>query len=90
MTNTVMYGFNDQHYCVEYWAFDEQHDSIYWYKTTAKYLMNNNIDIRRLYVVSNRYGLREDYLESTRTGDYTEWLCFEDMISREGILVTSR
>lgn len=40
-----------------------------------------------VYAIDNRPGLFRSYLDTIRSNDLADWIAFEDLVNREGILI---
>lgn len=85
-----LYAFNELHRVVDCKYLCEGRISIRSMNYLAEYMLNGKPDIKRIYVVDNRFGLREDFLDTVVHPHFTKDVEFEDMISREGICAWKR
>lgn len=85
-----LYGFNELHHVVNCKYLNEGRVSIWTMNQLAACMFDERPDIRRIYAVDNRLGLKQDFLDTIIRPHFTKDIEFEDMISREGILAWKR
>ena len=56
-------------------------------KDIAKNMREDNPNIEHVYMISNRYGLKRDYLQSIKRNTIESCAIFKDILEREGIMV---
>ena len=79
-----IYAFNELHRIVDTKFLQEDAISIRNMMWIAEQ-MELDPDVRAIYAIDNRWGLRRDSLESIKTLDFAKHIEFEDLVSREGI-----
>lgn len=92
MTKRVfIYAFDERHKIVRYEFLKDAFFSVKNLRLIAEWTQLQNIDIRRIYAVDDRPGLYKSFLESykAKDEDFVKHLEFEDLVSREGILIIS-
>lgn len=85
-----LYAFNESHHVVDAKYLREGRISIWSMNRLAEYMLDGKPDIRCIYAVDNRAGLKEDFLDTIIRPHFTKDIEFEDMISREGTRVWKR
>lgn len=79
-----IYAFNELHRIVDTKFLQEDAISIRNMMWIAEQ-MELDPDVRAIYAIDNRWGLRRDFTESIKTIDFAKHIEFEDLVSREGI-----
>lgn len=79
-----IYAFNELHRIVDTKFLQEDAISIRNMMWIAEQ-MELDPDVRAIYAIDNRWGLRRDFTESIKTLDFAKHIEFEDLVSREGI-----
>lgn len=79
-----IYAFDELHRIVDTKFLQEDAISIRNMMWIAEQ-MELDPDVRAIYAIDNRWGLRRDFLESIKTLDFAKHIEFEDLVSREGI-----
>ena len=79
-----IYAFNELHRIVDTKFLQEAAISIRNMMWIAEQ-MELDPDVRAIYAIDNRWGLRRDFTESIKTLDFAKHIEFEDLVSREGI-----
>lgn len=82
-----LYGFDELHHVVSCKYIREGRTTIQALKWMAAYMVEDRPNIKRIYAVDNRLGLKQDYLDVIIRPHFTKDIEFEDLMSREGILV---
>lgn len=85
-----LYAFNELHNVVDCKYLREGRVSVWSMNQLAEYMFDGKPDIKRIYAVDNRPGLKSDFLDTVIRPHFTKDIEFEDMISREGICAWSR
>lgn len=88
--NVCIYAFNKLSRVVDYELFEEDGHSFDTAKWIANDMAEKNGDIKEIHVVSNRRNLYKDFLEATRSADFTKQVEFKDMIARMGFCAFKR
>lgn len=79
-----IYAFNELHRIVDTKFLQDDAISIRNMMWIAEQ-MELDLDVRAIYAIDNRWGLRRDFTESIKTLDFAKHIEFEDLVSREGI-----
>lgn len=85
-----LYGFNELHHVVSCKYIREGRVTVTTMNQFAECMFDERPDIRRIYAVDNRIGLKQDFLDTIIRPHFTKDIEFEDMISREGICAWKR
>lgn len=88
--NACIYAFNKLSRVVDYELFEEDGHSFDTAKWIAHDMAEKNGDIKEIHVVSNRRNLYKDFLNATRSADFTKQVEFKDMIARMGFCAFKR
>lgn len=85
----ILYGIGgpEVQYCaIRYWILHSVNDINDW-KASAMRMRIEHPSIKRVFLITNRYGLRNDYIESIKDkhNSIESRMAFLDMIEREGI-----
>lgn len=79
-------GASKQYAVLRYYAiYEDEPDVIGTIKRTAAWMRVNNPDILAVYAISNRRGLRRDYVEAYKKNSIESHAIFRDILEREGI-----
>lgn len=82
-----LYGFDELHHVVSCKYIIEGRITIRTLKRIAECMVEDRPDIKRIYAVDNRIGLKQDYMDVIIRPHFTKNIEFEDLMSYEGILV---
>ena len=85
-----LYGFEELHHVVDCKYLREGRVSIGSLNKLAEYMFESKPNIKRIYAVDNRIGLKQDFMDTIIQPHFTKDIEFEDMISREGICAWKR
>ena len=85
-----LYAFEELHHVVDCKYLREGRISIRSMNELAEYMFDGKPNIKRIYAVNNRIGLKEDFLDTITRPHFTKDIEFEDTISREGICTWKR
>lgn len=84
----VLYGVGgvDTGYAViRYHIIDGRDVSVDAIDREAGFLRADNPGVKQVFVIDNRYQLRNDYREAVRTSHYSGWIVFKDILERQGV-----
>lgn len=70
-----------EYYCI----FDTSCNIISEIYRISERLKAKNPSIRQIFAIDNRRGLRRDYQEAFRQNSIEGWMCFKDILQREGL-----
>lgn len=88
MRNTVfLYGFTDTHDIHGCYFICCEELSIQRIKSMAKLIIREYPDVKRVYAIDNRRGLRREFLEAVQSKVFVDRFVFEDVCATEGMLV---
>lgn len=85
-----LYAFNKLCKIEGFYYFEGDNISIWNIREQALWMLNRLGSTSIVYAVDNRPGLYFDYLEAVKSNSFEKHVMFEDLISREGILVAKR
>lgn len=90
MNNLILYGIGNAKYQYRvlryYWVEDEYTD-IAEIKRIARIMQVVNPSIEHVYLISNRRGLKRDFVESIKRNSIESCAIFKDILEREGIKI---
>lgn len=90
MNNIILYGIRDARYqyrVLRYFAiYDERADTSE-IKRIARMMQVINPSIDHVYMITNRHGLKREFMESTKRNSIESCAIFKDTLEREGIKV---
>ena len=90
MNNIILYGIGDARYqyrVLRYFTiYDERADTSE-IKRIARMMQVINPSIEHVYIITNRHGLKREFMESTKRNSIESCAIFKDTLEREGIKV---
>ena len=90
MNNIILYGIGDARYqyrVFRYFAiYDERADTSE-VKRIARMMQVINPSIEHVYMITNRRGLKREFMESTKRNSIESCAIFKDTLEREGIKI---
>ena len=90
MNNIILYGIGDARYqyrVLRYFAiYDERADTSE-VKRIARMMQVINPSIEHVYMITNRHGLKREFMESTERNSIESCAIFKDTLEREGIKI---
>lgn len=90
MNNIILYGIGDARYqyrVLWYFAiYDERADTSE-VKRIARMMQVINPSIEHVYMITNRHGLKREFMESTKRNSIESCAVFKDTLEREGIKI---
>ena len=90
MNNIILYGIGDARYqyrVLRYFAiYDERADTSE-VKRIAGMMQVINPSIEHVYMITNRRGLKREFMESTKRNSIESCAIFKDTLEREGIKI---
>lgn len=90
MNNIILYGIGDARYqyrVLRYFTiYDERADTSE-IKRIARMMHVINPSIEHVYMITNRHGLKREFMESTKRNSIESCAIFKDTLEREGIKV---
>lgn len=90
MNNIILYGIGDARYqyrVLRYFAiYDERADTSE-VKRIARMMQVINPSIEHVYMITNRRGLKREFMESTKRNSIKSCAIFKDTLEREGIKI---
>lgn len=90
MNNIILYGIGDARYqyrVLRYFAiYDERADTSE-VKRIARMMQVINPSIEHVYMITNRRGLKREFMESTKQNSIESCAIFKDTLEREGIKI---
>lgn len=90
MNNIILYGIGDARYqyrVLRYFAiYDEQADTSE-VKRFARMMQVINPSIEHVYMITNRRGLKREFMESTKRNSIESCAIFKDTLEREGLKI---
>ena len=90
MNNIILYGIGDARYqyrVLRYFAiYDERADTSE-VKRIARMMQVINPSIEHVYMITNRRGLKREFMESTKRNSIERCVIFKDTLEREGIKI---
>ena len=85
--NTFIYGFDKFNRCIRYYGFVADRYTIDTIVVTAEQFVEENDEIKQVYVVNGSYEIMRAYKDQKKSNDFTKWIEFKDLVERRGILV---
>lgn len=82
-----LYAFNNVFKIVDVKFLEDDAISIRDIRRMAKWTTDHYPDPVVIYAIDNRPGLHKEFMEATKTKDFTKHVEFADTVSREGILI---
>lgn len=90
MNNIILYGIGDARYqyrVLRYFAiYDERADTSE-IKRIARMMQVINPSIDHVYMITNRHGLKREFMESIKRNSIESCAIFKDTLEREGIKI---
>lgn len=90
MNNIILYGIGDARYqyrVLRYFAiYDERADTSE-VNRIARMMQVINPSIEHVYMITNRRGLKREFMESTKRNSIESCAIFKDTLEREGIKI---
>ena len=90
MNNIILYGIGDVRYqyrVLRYFAiYDERADTSE-VKRIARMMQVINPSIEHVYMITNRPGLKREFMESIKRNSIESCVIFKDTLEREGIKI---
>ena len=90
MNNIILYGIGDARYqyrVLRHFAiYDERADTSE-VKRIARMMQVINPSIEHVYMITNRRGLKREFMESTKRNSIESCAIFKDTLEREGIKI---
>ena len=90
MNNIILYGIGDARYqyrVLRYFTiYDERADTSE-VKRIARMMQVINPSIEHVYMITNRRGLKREFMESTKRNSIESCAIFKDTLEREGIKI---
>ena len=90
MNNIILYGIGDARYqyrALRYFAiYDERADTSE-VKRIARMMQVINPSIEHVYMITNRPGLKREFMESIKRNSIESCVIFKDTLEREGIKI---
>lgn len=90
MNNIILYGIGDARYqyrVLRYFAiYDERADTSE-VKRIARMMLVINPSIEHVYMITNRPGLKREFMESIKRNSIESCAIFKDTLEREGIKI---
>lgn len=90
MNNIILYGIGDARYqyrVLRYFAiYDERADTSE-VKRIARMMQVINPSIEHVYMITNRHGLKREFMESAKRNSIESCAVFKDTLEREGIKI---
>lgn len=88
----ILYGLGEARtaYAVQgYWEIrvNEVDDLIREVRIQSARLRANHPSVSKVYIITNRRGLRRDYMNSIRENSIESHIIFKDILEREGMLI---
>lgn len=90
MSQIILYGISGPRkaYAVlNYFCIYEEFISIRTIMSEAHLLQMKNPDVKHVYAIDNRHGLRRDYRESIKQDSIESHYIFKDILEREGLQI---
>lgn len=90
MKQVILYGIAgaDKHYKVlRYFVIEEEFISICNIKHCAFTMQDKYPEVKQVFAIDNRYGLRRDYIEAIKKDSLESCVEFKDILEREGLKV---
>ena len=90
MNNIILYGIGDARYQYRvlrsFAIYDEREDTSE-VKSIASMMQVINPSIEHVYMITNRHGLKREFMESTKRNSIESCAVFKDTLEREGIKI---
>lgn len=90
MKQIILYGIsgpNKAYTVLNYFCIYDEYVTIETILREANSLRARNPEVKRVYAIDNRRGLRRDYVESMVQNSIESHIIFKDILEREGLLV---
>lgn len=90
MNNIILYGIRDARYqyrVLRYFAVYDERTDISEIKRIARTMQVINPSIEHVYMITNRHGLKREFMESTKHNTIESCAIFKDTLEREGIKI---
>lgn len=90
MKQVILYGIAgaEKHYKVlRYFAIEEDFISISNMQHCAFTMQNKYPEVKAVYAIDNRHGLRRDYIEAISKDSIESCIEFKDILERDGIKI---
>mgnify|MGYP004567709075 CR=1 FL=1 len=90
MKQVVLYGVAGADKCykvIRYFVIEDELISIAAIKHCAFVMKDRHPEVKQVYAIDNRYGLRRDYMESIKKDSVESCIEFMDILEREGIKI---
>lgn len=90
MKQVILYGIAgaDKHYKVlRYFVIEDAFISVVNIKHCAFTMQDKYPEVKQVYAVDNRYGLRHDYIEAIKKDSVESCVEFKDILEREGLRI---
>lgn len=90
MNNIILYGIGDARYqyrVLRYFTIYDERAATSEIKRIARMMQVINPSIEHVYMITNRHGLKREFMESTKRNSIESCAIFKDTLEREGIKV---
>lgn len=90
MKQVILYGFSgpaDQYRVVRYYRINGYYISIDSIKYCAQKMKRDYPNIVHIYAIDNKFGLRQDYIDSIKKNTIESCAIFKDLLEREGLKI---
>ena len=90
MNNIILYGIGDARYqyrVLRYFAIYDERSDTSEVKRIARMMQVINPSIEHVYMITNRRGLKREFMESTKRNSIESCAIFKDTLEREGIKI---
>ena len=90
MNNIILYGIGDARYqyrVLRYFAIYDERSDTSEVKRIARMMQVINPSIEHVYMITNRHGLKREFMESTKRNSIESCAIFKDTLEREGIKI---
>ena len=90
MNNIILYGIGDARYqyrVLRYFAMNDERADTSEVKRIARMMQIINPSIEHVYMITNRRGLKREFMESTKRNSIESCAIFKDTLEREGIKI---
>lgn len=90
MNNIILYGIGDARYqyrVLRYFAIYDERADTQEVKRIARMMQVINPNIEHVYMITNRRGLKREFMESTKRNSIESCAIFKDTLEREGIKI---
>ena len=90
MNNIILYGIGDARYqyrVLRYFALYDERSDTSEVKRIARMMQVINPSIEHVYMITNRRGLKREFMESTKRNSIESCAIFKDTLEREGIKI---